>query len=275
MAIRFDLFRISLLKKHNPTLFALSETREQFIRRVFSSRWNFSHYKNDFYYVPIPNKKETIIGKIGREVELEYNVSPSEGFHKQSMPAWRASTIVVDPTSHLDGQKLAMEQINTVGRSSSIINKMCTHINKTDNGLYEIEINPILTEGAFYDFASAQKTPISFLSITFTPPNGLWTSASSTKDEVKAVAEKTYATKVKTAISNPKGLNIDSEGVKEAISYAESGSGTIQARTTGGATFNSQSKQKIVTLAEDDRLSESDVEAIATSNSNIILGQAP
>jgi len=189
------------------------------------------------------------------------------------MPAWRASTIVVDPSDHDDGHKLAMEYIQLLGKSKSILSTMFSHINEIHGIYYTIEINPIVNSGRFYDFVKSVGSPVSFLSISFTPPNGLWSADSSAKEEVQEISRKTKATKIRTILSNKDGLDVSSGGLKESIDYAESGSGSIRAKTISGNVFTSDMSQKISIVEVNENATSEDVESFAALNPQAALGQ--
>ncbi len=59
-------------------------TRESYLRTLFSQEQKFTHYGTDFHYVPKPleegETRNEIIGRIGRSVTMEENLSPSDNF---------------------------------------------------------------------------------------------------------------------------------------------------------------------------------------------------
>ncbi|MFG1277884.1 hypothetical protein [Xanthobacter autotrophicus] len=269
MATQFDLFRISVVAKQRPSLFAKTEDKDAYIVRVFSEKWHFEHRKTKFYYVYISSSQGHIISKIGRERVIDYNTAPETGFEREQMPAWQASTLVIDPKDHQDGHKLAFEIIQQLGNALSIMKSMFKHINNAVDSSFDLEINPIVNPGTFFSFVEKSESPVSYLSITFTPPNGLWTAGSSAKEEVKQIVDNTGATKVKTTVSNPNGLDTTSKGLKEAVDYAESGSGSIRARTVNGTRYSSDVNQKSAIILGD----SDDVQQNVIENPQQALGQ--
>ncbi|MEP9348803.1 hypothetical protein [Xanthobacter sp. KR7-225] len=244
MATQFDLFRISVVATRRPSLFATVEEKDSYMEKIFSQNWQFEHRKTTFDYVYIKNSHQRIIARIGRARLIEYHSAPERGFEREQMPAWQASTLVIDPTDHADGHKLGFEVNPQIGNGFSILKSMIRHINNLIDSPFELEINPINNPGTFFSFVEKSESPISYLSITFTPPNGLWTAGSSAREEVKQIVNNTGATKVKTTVSNPNGLDTSSNGLKDAVDYAESGSGSIKARTVSGTKYNSDASQK-------------------------------
>lgn len=273
MVAKFNLFRLSVLVDPQNRLFPDYDSKEDYIYKKFSKNHEFFHRKIQFFYVFLGEVKGKIIGRIGRETKIDYNSSPDQGFEKSSMPVWRASTIVLDPGGHVDGHKLAVEEISTLGRSDAILNSLISFVNQENDSIYSLVLNPIVASGRFFDFVEEVGSPVSFLSITFTPPNGLWSADSNAKDEVKRVSEKTNATQIKTVISNKKGLDLTSEDLKESISYAESGSGNIRAKAVNGRSFSSDKAQESVFIDVSGAASDDDVKAAVMANPNYALGQ--
>lgn len=222
MSANFSLFRLSVFFKEHPSLFAESETKEGFLARVFSQDFKFMHRNTEYYYVKAGNSGNNIVGRIGREATFEYHVSPIERLQKASMPAWRAATTVLDPSDGVDGHKFAIEAAPGMGREAAVLASLVGYVNQFIDSLYLLEANPIVRKGDFFQFVREAGAPISYLSIAFTPPNGIWSSENSAKEEVREVVNKTRASKVVTILSNKNGLDLSSDGIKDAVDYAES-----------------------------------------------------
>lgn len=273
MPANFSLFRLSVFTREHPSLFAERETKEEFLIRVFSQDFKFLHRNIEYYYVRVGSAGSNIVGRIGRAATLEYHVSPLERLEKTSMNAWRAANTVLDPSDGIDGHKLAVEVAQGMGREAAVLKSLVDHVNEFIDSIYLLEANPIVRKGDFFEFVKEAGAPICYLSIAFTPPNGIWSSESSAKEEVREVVNKTRASKVITILSNKTGLDLSSDGVKDAVDYAESGSGKIRAKATNGRTFSSQNDQEIISVEMSDTASQDDMQEFIADNAERVLGR--
>lgn len=257
MGVRFDLFRMTLLDRTDPELFAPDESREEFLRRVFSTSLDFSHHGKPFWYRPAGRKEEdAVFGRVGRRVILDENLPPEKGLGETTHEGWRACVVAVDPRNHRDGQKLAIERDRTVGGPVAIANALAKAINvKHADANFSVEISPIFDARTFWEFAKNHQGEIVSLTFDLVVPNGLWTSDKNIRDEMAEVRDELNGQEVVTTIKAPYGINTHSKRVEDAVSYAESGSGTISAKTRTGETYYSKSvpKSVIVDDVEKDR----------------------
>ena len=109
MSQKFQLFRLSLLTHAQASIFAVypEPTRTAYLTRVFSEERKFLHYKNEFYFEPAPASFSpgALLGRLGRLVQSDENLSPEEGLIETIHEGWKACVVVIDPTDHEDGQK--------------------------------------------------------------------------------------------------------------------------------------------------------------------------
>lgn len=257
MPQRFQLFRLSLLKRIERTLFVEGPdpTREEYLRHVFSHGVALTHYQTPFHYQPDPTRSglSGLIGRLGRAVVLDENRPPEEGLEEASHETWKAAILVLDPTDHEDGQKLSLEIDPQVGKPMAILGSLIHQINETNpDSPYTIEAEPIFDPETFWDFASENAGQITSLTFEFVAPNGLWGTADKLKAELRAAREKTGAQKIINTFKSEDGLKTDDEGIAEAVDYAMSGSGEIRAKAKNGAKFNSTMRPKTVSLPDDD-----------------------
>lgn len=257
MAVRFDLFRMTLLNRTDPGLFAPDEDREQFLRRVFAEPLDFSHHGKPFWYRPaVDVNADAVFGRLGRRVILDENLPPEKGLGETTHEGWRACVIAVDPTNHPDGQKLAIERDRTVGGPVALANALAKAINvKHYDASFSIEISPIFDARTFWEFANNHKGEIVSITFDLVVPNGLWTSGKHIREEMAEVRDELNGQEVVTTIKAPYGINTDSKRIEDAVSYAESGSGTISAKARTGETYYSKTAPKsvIVDDVEKDR----------------------
>lgn len=250
MAEVFELFRLSLLQRDAVELFEDREiTREQYLRKVFGQEIEFLHYATEFHFVPgeFSASEDVLLGRIGRAVVLEDNLSPSEGYIESEYPTHRAAVLVLDPRDHPDGQKLALQ--NRVGKPLSLVKALVQRINDTHPGSrYHIEVEPIFDAQSFWRWAAENQGEITSLTFEFVTPNGLWSADTDLKEELAVFHKSIGADVVATTFKSDDGIKIDSKKVQEGVEYAEKGSGRIKARARNNKRFDSITKRKVVKL---------------------------
>lgn len=252
----YELFRISLIEqKQTSFLDDYSQTREDFLKSIFSREWRFEHYKIPYYYKPAKAKDLSgpyILGRLGRVSQAVENAPPEEDFAEYTRERWLTSITVVDPSAEKDGQKFAIQRNPQVGNPYSLLRKFAKHLNETGGYYrYNIEIAPIFDADTFWQFAAENRGDIVSLTFDFVVPNGLWSAKSSLKEELAQARESMKAQEVSTTIKSQAGLETNSDQIKESVQYAETGSGKIKARTRHGKTFNSTTRAKSTTVIDE------------------------
>ena len=153
------LFRLSLKERQQLTLFdnvaESNQSREDWIREFCSVRREFLHAKNAFTFVPekasphFPLK--LIAGWIARSRVLQEWTPPDEGLSPTHHESWRVAFILIDPTEHQDGQKIALENHADIGGAYPIIKSLVRSMSGL--GPYSAEVFPIIQEASFWRFA--------------------------------------------------------------------------------------------------------------------------
>src|SRR5262245_33079503 len=131
--MRYELVRLILLARDRDLFSPPSmPPREQWLRRVFRVAIVFDHYANEFHYVPEAEASDShlIVGRIGRARPVVENEPPEEGLHEFERESWIAAGIIIDPTTHDDGQKVAIEDDRRVGKPGSIFKSLIRNINQ-------------------------------------------------------------------------------------------------------------------------------------------------
>ena len=138
-AIVFELFRLSLLVRPQLDAFKQQEegqpqSRESWIRQVFQDRQPFERRGIRHEYVPLDGDGEIIVGKVGKLITKEENAPPDRALTDVTRDAWTAAVMVLDPTEHEDGQKIAIEKNRDIGASRSTVRALCDAINQRHSG---------------------------------------------------------------------------------------------------------------------------------------------
>jgi len=251
----FQLYRLALIERVQPDLYDFDNdisTREQCIRRIFSNHFKFDHRGNEFHYVP-KNVEGLIIGKIGREKVFEESSSPSEGLSEMERKTWQASVIVVDPSDSEDGQKLAMQWLDLVGKPSSILKSMIIAVNNDYPRIrFSFEIDEIVDVTNFWSFVSANEGKITQVTFDVPVPN-MFGSSDTWDQDLKDARDKERAKRVKVTYNNDDGeLDANTDRIKEAVDYTDRCSGNITARAKDKASFNSSESSKFTRIQVND-----------------------
>ena len=253
MADAYQLFRLSLIEQRQPSFFSTSGlTRSEFLQAIFGTEILFKHYGSEFHYKPADDKGTYIVGRIGRKIQAVENLPPEQGFDEQLHDGWLASVVLVQPEDRGDGQKLSMQIKRQIGTVFPILKSLVAHIiNLNISEILFLEIQPIFDAATFWKFADDHKGDVTSITFDFVMPNGLWSTASTLREELKQANKTTNAQELTTTLKSQAGLITDSPAVVEAVEYAQTGSGAISAKSREGHRYSSKSKIKKISLLED------------------------
>jgi hypothetical protein len=262
-AMQVDLLRLVLVERTQVDAFerpgGRDMSREQFLRAVFAERIEFGHKGHEFHFVPAEDAvhafegvRETayIVGRIGRPHVVIENEPPEEGLSEIDREAWVASAVIVDPTHHADGQKVAFEHKRTVGRPLAIFRSLAQHLNeRSPKEPYFIEANAIVDPETFWQFEEENRGDIVAIEFDLIAPN-MFGTRDEFDAELRALRDHERAEKAKLALENPDGLKLDTERVHNAVGYALEGGGGVKARTKRRKKFDSNRRGRRITIEE-------------------------
>jgi hypothetical protein len=275
MSERFELFRFSLLERDQRDLFEPKEiTRADWLRQVFSEATPFCHHGTEFHYAPALDHSDSniIVGRVGKHVLREENLPPDEGLEDITRDTWLAAVMVLDPTDHLDGQKLAVQHIQNVGKPSSLVKQLTQAINDKYQGPYQIEPSQIVEAQSFWDYVKEYRGLITSISFDFISPNMIGAD-DEFHDEMREFRDNEKARKVKLILQNEDGINPETERVERAVNYALSESrGKVTAKARGKPSYSSSNEIKF-SYVEDVKEKGAELVKVAKEFSNRILGR--
>lgn len=261
----FELFRLSLSERP-VTLMDLMEARdeippnrEQWLRRTFSQEITFIHRQNQFHFVPDRDLQRDapglIVGRIGRKRTSQENEPPESGLRETERTAWHAQLVVIDPSHHADGQKMAIERDFTVSTSClSVFKSLVKNLNQSsDANPYIVEVRAIAEANTFWDFVSEHQT-VTVLQFEMLAPNmfGIQDDWDADMKELKATEN---ADKARFLTESKDGLVVDTPRVRKGVEKAARGTATVRARAKDGARYSSDESVKTVTVEKDDEIS--------------------
>ena len=275
MAYRFQLFRLSLLEVRQMNLLRSNEmSREEWLKEVFSEEIPFTHYGTKFHYSPALDDSGdgVVVGRIGKHVLRDENLPPEEGLKDFTRDTWIASVLVLDPTDHEDGQKLAIQDISKVGKPASLIRTLVQIINEKFNGPFQIEVYQIVDAESFWQYVEQNRGNITSVSFEFVAPNMIGADDDFHK-EMRAFKNSERARKVGLKFQNEDGVNPETDRVRRAVNYALTESkGKVTAKAKGKPNYNSDNKAKKSEISD---VKEKGLELvkIAKDLANRILGR--
>lgn len=243
-----DLYFYRLSLKANIDLFTSLNglpRREIWIRKFFAERREFIHNGNVFVFVPEEPRTilspKLIVGWIARARLVQEFTPPEQGLTPTRHESWRAALIVIDPTEHQDGQKVAIEQHPDVGKSSAIMKSLVKQM--TVFGGYSVEVYPIIEEASFWRFAEKHSYKIKRLTFDVAVPN-MFNGADDFADELRRLRDRNNAHTVRTTLVSDTSLNTRADNIAAIINYTEKGMGAIQAKAVDGTSYNSRNYTK-------------------------------
>jgi hypothetical protein len=277
----FEQFRLSLRSRDQMGFFGhFNElSRAEWIKVLFSADVEFMHYGSLYHYVPKPldDAAKVLVGRLGRKTYSTKNTPPESGLEEYIDETWRASVIVIDPSEHKDGQKLAMQRLSEVGSPLSLLPRLIQALEesfKTNEPPFFTSINPVSDSQEFSKFVSKNRGKITRITFFLDVPN-MFGADDEYDKEMKDFRDKEKAQKVKIEISNPDGIDATSERVKFTAEKAmERGTGKVTAKAMGkNNTFSSHRTQKKVKIQLDDEESKSPLIDQAEANASRIFGR--
>jgi hypothetical protein len=226
---------------------------EQTLRLLAINDWMWSAAADP--YTLTQSRDDVIMARIGRQVTVDENRPPDEGFTETVHDGWKAAAVVIDPRHHDDGQKVAIAVDKRVGNPSGLIRELTEAINAANtNARWDIEVEPIVNAQSFWDFAAKNRGSITSLTFEFVAPN-MFGGTNDLSEELREFRKNENAEKVTIVLNSKEGLDTSTPRTKEAVDYAVQGCGKIRAKAKGGKRFNSTNRVATAIL-DDDSLPE-------------------
>lgn len=238
MTKTFELFHLSLLQALQGSIWTEPMSREAWLRKAFGETFIFHHRGRPFHWVPAPHKGTEIVGTVARTRKRVHHKPPEEGAIEVIDDEWQGALVLVDPTHHDDGQKMAFEQDVSVGKPWPVLQSLFATVNARQEAPYAIEPKPIWDEATFWGWATAHGNLVRRITFDFVVPN-MWGSSSDLDDELKALGDDTNARTAKVTLENPEGVKTDSQHVQDGVDYAARGGGELTARAKNGDKYTS------------------------------------
>lgn len=277
--LKFELFRLSLRKRDQLELFQNNHTsRADHIRSLFLQKVSFRHHGTEYEYVPsaTDTDEKFVYGKIGRKVHSFENAPPEDGYEEIVHEGWKAAIVVVDPYESDDGQKVAIQEDRDVGKAQSLSVPLLAALEReVKEKPYLAAIHTISQKQAFWDFVAANEGKITRLSFELEVPNMFGTDDEYDQD-IREYRDIEQASRVKIEISNPDGLNAQTERVRYTADRAmEQGTGVVRGQAMGKDNrFSSKNRPETTSIPVDkDELARMSLIKVAKQNVMKVFGR--
>ncbi|MEO3387886.1 hypothetical protein [Mesorhizobium sp. CAU 1741] len=243
------LFRLSLKAKGQRDAFERLKSdgsefsREEWLRAVFSKQFSFRHKGNEFFFVPEPTKnsglpEKIVSGWIARDRQQTERTPPWEGLSPTEHRSWQAALLLLDPSDHPDGQKLALESNPDVGGPAPILASLAQHFSEGHSEPYSVSVFPIIQARSFARFAEEHKGTIQVIAYDVAVPN-MFNSPDDFSEEMKRLRDKGNIARVRTRLESDDAIDTDASQLDEIAEHVEKGGGKITARTKDGKRYRS------------------------------------
>jgi hypothetical protein len=258
--MRFELARLFLMARKQVDAFERRKpngqplNREEWLRAVLSEPIEYTHRNSSRWYVPdrrAMKAVDRIVARIGRKKQIKEN-DPENDLKEFLRDSWTACLLIIDPSSHDDGQKVAIEQSSGIGSGYKNLESLIAHINSfSPPEPYFIELHHITDQSTFWDYVNNHKGKITSITLEVTAPN-MFGGEGSFEEDVRKLRDREKARRIKETIENEDGLEPDTDRMRDAVSYATRGGGRVRAKAKNAPAYDSNEDRKFID-AEVDR----------------------
>jgi hypothetical protein len=239
----FTLFHLSLVPRAEPRFDTFTGSREDWLRYALQDGFSFPHRGGgELHWVPQQTIDESILGLLQKTRKHARHRSPSEGGEEIIEDEWQGAYVLIDPTHHDEGQRVAIEN-DVVGESKSLLKSLVNAINSWEVSGYHTEIEPLFDGKAFWDFAEEHGSLLRYIRFNFVVPN-MWQPYNDLDEDLKDIGNENGSQRVGIDFSSEDGVVASTPRIRRGVDYAERGAGTLRARSMDGATFRSTNKLK-------------------------------
>lgn len=259
MARTFHFFHLSLIEdlfSDNESHSSSGSNREKVIRGALSGNFEFGHRDKTLYWVPKVSNEKIIIGYIQKQTKHPHHYPPDQGGEEVIDSDWQGAIVVVDPTTHETGQRVAFEKDNHIGNPNAVLKSLCKRINQSHRYPFTIIAHPIFDETSFWSFVEQHDHRVKHISFNFAVPNMFGTD-SNLEEELEKTRKDTKAETVNMTLSAENGVHTkESIIIKTAVDYAMKGGASVRARSKSGDEYDSNTKIRRERVDEKQSLNE-------------------
>ena len=257
--MRYSLLRFLLVQRDIPPLLLQSgykhprHSREEYLKEVFGKTFEFYYRQSRYAYAFIGQEGLVLLGRIGRLKSEKIDQGPETGFAETSSPRWHAANFLLNTGNDSDGQKIAFEEIQTVGSPLAVTKGLIENINSNRaDAKWEIIVNPITEEQDFWQTVDKYEGKITEMELSFVAPN-MFGGRDKTTKVLKTWNEENNMQTASLSLHNKAGaLNPDSENVRESLGLITSGGGSAKLKTGKQTVYDSETNVKKESISDEE-----------------------
>lgn len=256
----FEYLRISLARGQ-ASLFEPELTRQDFLREVFTRRWDFTYRKRVYTYDPLPDTGDYVGGVIGREIAELRNAGPDTHWQLIEQRHWPIAYLTIDIGEK--EQVAALQNHGKVGSPRGLLESLLEHATKTERyASWRPAVEFVSSAADFWKAASSHVGSITSLSFSFLPPNMLG-AKEAIDDLVRAAAEEANSEETELRLKNSDGnLNPSGPLVEASVSTATQGGGEVTMKAGKKTIYSSSKNRKTKEIENDDIPKPSNIEKV-------------
>ena len=244
--MRLYLCRFSFIENAQPELgeeFSLPERRD-FISRFLGKKFEFFAARGQqFSYYPIQTEGNFIYGSVNRWHSETTESNPEDPFQPVEGGHWEHATFVFN--AHPDQQVFGVEHNQKVGRPLAIAKNIARSLDdRSERRQYSTQVFSINSQQGFWAAIEEFEGTVTSLEFNLTMPNPTGIG-DETKRVLKQIGHETRAQNLKETLSNPDGMELDSDHVRDRVKYVEDGGGDVSAKSGKVGVFDSAKNQKV------------------------------
>lgn len=218
-------------------------SREHWIRHALSIPFSFPHRaRTQLHWVPLASIDESVLGLLQKTRKHERHRPPHEGGEEIVEDEWQGAYVLVDPTHHDEGQRVAVEN-DVVGEPQALLKSLVSAMNSMAGTPYHVEIEPLFDAREFWVFAEQHGNAMRYINFDFVVPN-MWTPHNDLELDLRDTGAETGAQRVKVGFASEDGVRANAPRIRRGVDYAEKGAGTLSAKSMDGARFHSTKTAK-------------------------------
>lgn len=152
--------------------------------------------------------------------------------------------MVIDPTEHPDGQKIAFEQRADIGRPLPVLKSLAKGMRVGDDPPpFDVQVHPVVEPSSFWRFAEQHDFQITSITFDMAPPN-MFGGKEAYKEDLRALRDINNVNRVRTTLTSDTVVDVRKENLRQIVDYTELGTGDIVARTASNARYSSKNHIK-------------------------------
>lgn len=278
---RYVFLRLSVTEQLQPDIFADTQpptSRTDHLVAMFRQRWDFIHRRQPLVYLPMEIVRaadgDFCHGRIGKRSIDTIVAGPEENFREETQETWRVMDVVLDTRDFPDGQKLAVQDLNDVGKPLPIISSLLEAVNFENRASgWEISAEFVVTPQTFWQAVSENDGRITQAEFTYHVPNVLGIRSKLT-ERLREYKQRENANEAKVKLSNDNGrlrLSEDNEELRDAVEYISEGGGSAKLRAGSELVYDSSNPDRPAEIEIEEAEDRSDSEVRRSRTLRIFL----